>query len=79
MSDQPPDLEDVWPYGFQREEGGPVRPLGVFTHLPSDPQLAMLLVTCHNTAVIADRLDSIDQALQRATDLLDRINDNTFT
>ncbi len=78
MDDQS-DLWDVWPAGFRREDVGIgiVMPLGIFDHLPDDPQFAMLLAICRNTAVIATQLDRLNETIQRATDLLDRINDDT--
>lgn len=44
---------------LRREETGAVKPLGIFHELPEDPYFAMLLAICNNTAIIADRLDSI--------------------
>jgi len=64
VSDQePPDLEDLWPPGFRRDDRIVV-PLGLFEALPGeDPHFAMLLAICNNTAIIAERLGRLVEQL----------------
>ena len=59
MTEEPTELDKLWPYGFRREDRV-VFPLGLATDLPgNDPHFAMLLAICNNTAIIAQLLERI--------------------